>query len=55
MKELELAKTSLNGIETRLANVNFVSRAPQCVVDAERQKVEDLKVKIIELEKEVNQ
>lgn len=55
MKELELAKTSLNGIETRLANVNFVSRAPQSVVDAERQKAEDLKVKIIELEKEVNQ
>lgn len=55
MKELELAKTSLNGIETRLANANFVSRAPQSVVDAERQKAEDLKVKIIELEKEVNQ
>lgn len=55
VKELELAKASLSGIEARLENENFVNRAPKIVVDAERQKAEDLKVKIIELEKEVNQ
>ena len=53
-KELELARTSLNGIESRLSNTNFVSRAPQNVVDGERQKAEELKIKIQEIEKELN-
>lgn len=55
IKELEIAKSSLSGIESRLSNPNFVSRAPQVVVDTERQKVKDLKVKISELEKQINQ
>ena len=55
VKELELAKASLSGIEARLEDENFVNRAPKIVVDTERQKAEDLKVKIIELEKEAIQ
>lgn len=53
-KELEIAKTSLTGIEARLSNQNFVSRAPQNVVDSERKKVDELKLKIQEIEKELN-
>lgn len=54
VKELELAKASLSGIEARLENENFVNRAPKNVVDAERQKAEELKIKIQEIEKELN-
>lgn len=52
-KELELAKNSVKGIESRLSNDNFVSRAPVVVVENEKKKVIELKNRIIEIEKEL--
>ncbi|MCR4904642.1 MAG: hypothetical protein K6A33_01065, partial [Clostridiales bacterium] len=37
-KELEKAKKDLAGQNAKLANENFVSRAPEQVVNAEREK-----------------
>lgn len=52
-KELETATNSLNGILSRLSNDNFISRAPASVIEKEKEKVEQLKLKISELEKEL--
>ena len=53
-KDLDVAKTSLKGIESRLSNDSFVSRAPVSVVESERNKIGELKIRIQEIEKEIN-
>ncbi len=52
-KELDLAKAALKGSEAKLANKNFVDRAPSAVVENEKKKVEDLITKINNIEKEL--
>ena len=52
-RELEIATNSLKGIQSRLSNDNFVSKAPPVVIENEKKKVEQLKLKISELEKEL--
>lgn len=52
-KEMDLAKAALKGSETKLNNANFVQRAPVEVVENEKIKVEELKVKITDIEKEL--
>ena len=54
-KELDLSKASLKGAETKLGNASFVERAPAAVVEETKQKVEDLKARIIEIEKELSE
>ena len=54
-KELDLAKAALKGSETKLGNANFVERAPAAVVESERKKVIDMRVKIEEIEKELTE
>ena len=39
-KELEKAKKNLASLQAKLSNENFVSRAPQAVVNAEREKAQ---------------
>ncbi len=48
--ELETAKSELERASARVANENFVSKAPKAVVDAERAKVEKYKDRIATLE-----
>lgn len=52
-KELEGAKQALKGSESKLNNKNFIERAPQIVVENEKRKVNELKTKIDEIEKEL--
>lgn len=54
-KELDLAKAALKGSEMKLGNENFVQRAPAAVVESEKKKVQDLKAKIEEIEKELSE
>ena len=49
-KELERARKNLASLEGKLSNENFVSRAPEAVVQAEREKAAKAKDLIIQLE-----
>ena len=49
-KELEKARKNLAMLEGKLSNENFVARAPQPVVDAEREKATKAKDLIVQLE-----
>ena len=49
-KELEKARKNLAGLEAKLSNEKFVSRAPEAVVNAEREKAQKARDLIISLE-----
>ncbi len=49
-KELEKARKNLSGLESKLSNENFTARAPEAVVNAEREKAEKAKALISQLE-----
>ena len=49
-KELEKARKNLAMLEGKLSNENFIARAPQAVVDAEREKAAKAKDLIVQLE-----
>ena len=49
-KDLEAAKKFLNSLEAKLSNEKFVSRAPEAVVNAEREKAAKHRDLIAQLE-----
>ena len=49
-KELEKARKNLAGIESKLSNENFTARAPEAVVNAEREKAAKARELICQLE-----
>ena len=49
-KELEKARKNLAGLEAKLSNENFVARAPETVVNAEREKAAKARDLILQLE-----
>ena len=49
-KELEKARKNLASLEGKLSNANFVARAPEAVVNAEREKAAKAKELIVQLE-----
>ena len=49
-KELDKARKNLSGIEGKLSNENFTARAPQNVVEAEREKAAKARDLIVQLE-----
>ncbi len=49
-KELEKARKNLASLEAKLSNENFVSRAPEAVVNAEKEKADKAKNLITQLE-----
>ncbi|MEL6705779.1 MAG: hypothetical protein AAFP15_16045 [Bacteroidota bacterium] len=49
-KEIEQKKGFLKGVEKKLSNENFVSRAPEAIVEKERQKAADARAEIAKLE-----
>jgi valyl-tRNA synthetase len=49
-KELEAQRKFLSGLEAKLSNENFVSRAPEAVVNAEREKAKKTRDLIAQLE-----
>ena len=49
-KEIEKAQNGLRGVEQKLSNEKFVSRAPEAVVTAEREKAAKYKELIAKLE-----
>jgi valyl-tRNA synthetase len=49
-KELDKAKNNLAGIQAKLSNEKFTARAPEAVVNAEREKAEKIKDLITQLE-----
>jgi valyl-tRNA synthetase len=49
-KELEAARKFLSSLEAKLSNEKFVSRAPEAVVNAERDKAAKTKDLITQLE-----
>ena len=49
-KELEKARKNLASIEGKLQNANFISRAPEAVVSAEREKAQRAQALITQLE-----
>jgi len=53
-KEIDGIKKSLKSSESKLSNKNFVDRAPADVVEKEKQKVEELKIKLLELEQQLS-
>ena len=52
-KELEKARKNLASIEGKLSNENFVSRAPEAVVNAEKEKAAKARDLILQLEQSV--
>lgn len=52
-KELDGLTKSLKSTEGKLSNANFLERAPKEVIDADKKKVEDLKIRIQEIETEL--
>ena len=54
-KELEKNRKFLEGQEKKLSNQNFVSRAPENVVQAERDRAEQLRALIANLEESLKQ
>ena len=53
-KELEKARKNLSSLESKLNNENFVSRAPEAIVNAEREKAANARNLIIQLEESLN-
>ena len=53
-KELEAAKKFLAGLENKLSNEKFVSRAPEAVVNAEREKAQKTRDLILSLEQSLD-
>jgi valyl-tRNA synthetase len=53
-KELEGAKKFLSSLEGKLSNEKFVSRAPEAVVAAEREKAQKTRELITQLEESLN-
>ena len=53
-KELEKARKNLASLESKLNNQNFVSRAPEAVVNAEREKAANARNLIIQLEESLH-
>ena len=51
-KQIELLKTSIARREKLLSNENYIKKAPQNIVELDRQKLEEEKKKLMELEKE---
>ena len=49
-KELEKARKNLSGIEAKLSNENYTARAPENVVNAEREKAAKARDLIVQLE-----
>lgn len=49
-KELEKAQKNLAGLEGKLSNENFISRAPEAVVQAEREKADKARALIDQLQ-----
>ena len=49
-KELEKARKNLSALEGKLSNENFVSRAPEAIVNAEKEKAERARALIQQLE-----
>ena len=49
-KELDKARKNLAGIENKLSNEKFTARAPEAVVNAEREKAEKARALILQLE-----
>jgi len=54
IKEIDGIKKSLKSSESKLSNKNFVDRAPADVVEKEKEKVEELKIKLLELETQLS-
>ena len=53
-KELEKARKNLSSLESKLNNEKFVSRAPEAVVNAEREKATNARNLIIQLEQSLD-
>ena len=49
-KELQHLKGFLTGVQKKLSNANFVSHAPEAVVEKERKKQNDAQEKIANIE-----
>ena len=50
IKEIETIKKIISSSESKLSNKNFIDRAPADVVEKEKKKIEELKIKLQELE-----
>ena len=50
MKQIEVLRASIASIEKLLRNENYVKKAPQTIVDMDRQKLAEEKKKLAELE-----
>ena len=50
MKQIEVLRASIARREKLLSNENYVKKAPQNIVDMDRQKLEEEKKKLAELE-----
>ena len=53
-KELAKARKNLSSLESKLNNEKFVSRAPEAVVNAEREKATNARNLIIQLEQSLD-
>lgn len=54
-KEIKVATNAVTGIEAKLGNQNFVSRAPANVIESEKKRLEENKAKLSELEQELQE